>query len=291
VAAIRLVFTWLGTRKTLTSEQKHQAASTFDADQTAITASKRLLDAKHPAMAAVNRIRSRATKFWKDHSLPFPEPGIRLIRHDAIEQFDRQINEFRTELDNSVQELEQHYQEMRDAARERLGTLYNASDYPVTLIGAFGIEHSFPAIEAPDYLRQLNPAVYEQECQRVQAQFSEAVALTEQMFFDQLSGLVDHLVDRMSGTEDGRPKAFRDSTIDNLNEFFSRFRRLNVVGNEELEQLVKRARRVVRGIKPQQLRDNSSLRQHVASQMSTVQATLDGLMVDRPRRNIVRRPR
>jgi len=43
----------------------------------------------------------------------------------------------------------------------------------------------------------------------------------------------------------------------------------------------------IRG-QPQQLRDNDSLRQRVSRQMATVQAALDGLLVDRPRRAIIR---
>jgi hypothetical protein len=51
------------------------------------------------------------------------------------------------------------------------------------------------------------------------------------------------------------------------------------------------AQRVIRGVEPQALRDNEGLRQHVATEMSRVQSALDGLLVDRPRRNILRRPR
>jgi hypothetical protein len=51
------------------------------------------------------------------------------------------------------------------------------------------------------------------------------------------------------------------------------------------------AQQVIRGIGPQRLRDNASLRQHVSAQMAAVQAGLDQLLVDRPRRNIQRRPR
>jgi len=157
-----------------------------------------------------------------------------------------------------------------------------------TLMGAFQIEHSFPAVEAPNYLQQLNPEIYRQECERVQERFSDAVSMAEQMFFDQLTGLVDHLVERMSGTEDGKPKTFRDSTIGNLQDFFERFRQLNIGSNSELEELVERAESIVEGVDPQQLRNNQNLRQHVATQMSTVHANLDGLLVDRPRRNIIR---
>ena len=51
------------------------------------------------------------------------------------------------------------------------------------------------------------------------------------------------------------------------------------------------AQRIVRGVEPQALRDNAGLRQHVATEMSRVQSVLDGLLVDRPRRNILRRPK
>jgi hypothetical protein len=39
------------------------------------------------------------------------------------------------------------------------------------------------------------------------------------------------------------------------------------------------------------LRDDQGLRQHVATEMSRVQSVLDGLLVDKPRRNILRRPK
>ena len=77
----------------------------------------------------------------------------------------------------------------------------------------------------------------------------------------------------------------------NLAEFFQRFRTLNIGSSEQLDELVNQAESIVRGVRPQQLRDNRSLREHVATQMTTVQASLDQLLVDRPRRNIQRRPR
>ena len=79
--------------------------------------------------------------------------------------------------------------------------------------------------------------------------------------------------------------------VENLTEFFARFRQLNVRSNEQLDQLVAQAQRAIRGVEPQQLRDNAGLRQHVATEMSRVESVLDGLLVDRPRRNILRRPR
>jgi hypothetical protein len=64
----------------------------------------------------------------------------------------------------------------------------------------------------------------------------------------ELSKLVSHLMGRLSGTEDGKPKIFRDSAVENLTEFFNRFRQLNVRSNEQLDGLVNDAHRIVRGV-------------------------------------------
>ena len=291
MTAARLSFTWLGVRKSLSSAQKNQAADSFGAEGKYLSAGKKLLDTSHPAFKAVTAIRGRAMSYWKGVSLPFPEPGIRLIRQASISDFDGRIATFREELEEAVAELDGHFDELRTAARDRLGDLFDLTDYPTSLVGAFAIEHDYPSVEPPPYLQQLSPEVYEQECQRMQARFDEAVQLAERSFIDELSRLVERLTERLSGSVNGKPKAFRDSAITNLTEFFQRFRSLNVRSNDQLDELVDQAQGIVRGVQPQQLRDSSSLRQSVATQLSGVQSVLDGLLVDRPRRNIQRRPR
>jgi len=291
MAAVRVSMSWLGTRKTLTPEQRSQAADTFGAEDRYISAAKRLLDTSHPAFKAVTGVKNRAVGYWKSMSLPYPEGGVRLIRQDRIDEFDARMRDFQGELQEAVRTLDLHYAELKSAARQRLGTLYNAGDYPDSLEGLFSIQHDFPAVEPPDYLRQLNPALYEQECHRVQERFSEAVRLAEDAFVGELAKLVSHLTERLSGTSDGKPKIFRDSAVENLTEFFDRFRQLNVRSNEQLDQLVVDAQNVLQGVRPHQLRDNQWLRQHVATELSAVQSVLDGLLVDRPRRNILRRPK
>jgi hypothetical protein len=201
------------------------------------------------------------------------------------------MHRFTEELAEAVAELDEQYLSLKAAARERLGSLFNDDDYPTTLVGLFEVTWEFPSIEPPNYLRQIAPELYEQECQRVQSRFEEAVRLAEDAFLDELSKLVSHLTDRLSGQADGRPKVFRDSAIGNLHEFFERFRSLNVRSNEQLDALVSQCQNIVEGIQPQELRKRDALRQQVASDLSGVQAALDGLLVDRPRRQIMRTPK
>ncbi len=291
MAAMRLSFTWFGVRKSLTPEQRAEAAEAFGAEGDVLSAGKRLINTRHPKYKAVTSVRSRAVGLWKSLSLPFPEPGIRLVKRDEIETIHVWMTTLKHDLDEAVRELDQHFAELKSAARDRLGRLYNEADYPVSLRGLFDMTWDWPSVEPPPYLRQLSPELFEAESQRARARFNEAVELAENAFLEELGKLVSHLSERLSGTDDGRPKVFRDSAVENLTSFFQRFRQLNIGSNEELEALVERARQIVGGVQPQQLRDDAPLRQHVASQMAAVQASLDQLLVERPRRNILRRPR
>ena len=230
-----------------------------------LSAGKKLLDTKHPAFRAVTAVRHRIVSTWHSMTLPFPEPGQRLIRQDDVEAFDGRMTGLREELDEAVWRLDEQcvshgrvacaalvivnstseniavgrrpalHAQLKSAARDRLGSLYNPADYPESLSGLFRVEWDFPNVDAPSYLQQLNPALYAQECRRVAARFDEAVQLAEEAFLAELTGLVTHLTERLTGQNDGKPKVFRDSIVNNLTEFFQRFRRLNIRSNEQLE--------------------------------------------------------
>ena len=59
-------------------------------------------------------------------------------------------------------------------------------------MGIVNVKH-VSGIDAPDYLQQLNPQLYEEECHRVQSRFDEAVRLAEEAFTAELAKLVSHL--------------------------------------------------------------------------------------------------
>jgi hypothetical protein len=291
MAAVRLSFTWFGTRKSLSVEQKQQAAEPFGAEAKSLSASKRLLDTSHPAFRAVTRVKSMATSLWRGMTLPYPESGIRLIRQDDVERFDAQMTDLRDELDEAVEHLDRTFGELKRHAQEHLGRLYNPGDYPDSLRGLFAVEWDFPSVEPPNFLRELSPELYRAELQRVQSRFDEAVQLAEQAFTDELAKLVSHLAERLAGDADGKPKIFRDSAIGNLREFFERFKHLGVRSSEDLDRLVHDCQQLVSGVDPQSLRDNASLRQVVEQGLGQIQSSLDELLVDKPRRAIIRKPR
>ena len=65
-AAVRLSLRWFGIRKTLSPEQKAEAAEAFGAAGEFLSAGKKLLDTRHPAYGAVSSVRGRIQSVWRD---------------------------------------------------------------------------------------------------------------------------------------------------------------------------------------------------------------------------------
>ena len=289
MAAVKLSFTWLGVRKTLAPEQRTTAARAFHADRELLSASKLILDTKNPAYRAVAAVRSEASSYWRNKTLPFPEAGIRLLPQSSLGTFANTMAGYRERLQEAARELAAQYDTIKSEAQRRLGALFNPADYPTTLDGLFDLEVSYPTIEPPNYLMALHPDVYQAEQARVRERFESAVELAEQAFATELQRLTAHLAERLTGLHDGQPKVFRDSAVENLREFFERFRRLNIRSSPELDALVEQAQQTINGVEPQTLRDSNRLRQMVANDFSRIEAAVGELLVDRPRRNILRR--
>jgi hypothetical protein len=287
-AAVRVHFTWWGVHKTLSPRQKEEVGVAYAADARLLTAGKKLVDIRHEAFRRLTALRTRVVSYWRGLTLPYVEPGVRLIRQTEVAAFTRTLEVFQGELLEAEADLNAAFEGIKADARQRLGRLYEASDYPEEVCGLFGLSWDFPAVEPPAYLLRIAPEVYQQEQARVAQRFEEAVRLAEQAFAAELSGLVAHLSERLAGGEDGKPRVFRDSAVDNLTDFFQRFAQLNVRSNPDLDALVEQARQLIRGVTPGRLRQDGDLRGRLGAGMAEVRQRLEGLLVERPRRRLVR---
>ncbi|WP_459556838.1 hypothetical protein [Lacunimicrobium album] len=290
MCATRLSFTWLGVRKSLSADQTATAADQFEAEPKFVSARKKLLDTNHPKFKAVTAIKGQIQQYWKSLTLPYPESGIRLIKHVDLDAFQRQMERFQRELREAVQELDLHFEELKRAAKERLGQLFDSYDYPASLWAQFHVTWDFPSVEPPDYLRRLNPELYQRECRRVADRFDQAVELAETAFIEEFHKLLSHLTERLSGDHDGKPKVFRDSAVDNLREFFQKFKKLNLRSNEELDAVIHEAECILDNIPARSLRHHDVLRREIAGELTSVQHTIDSILIDRPRRQLLRQP-
>jgi hypothetical protein len=287
MGAVKLSFSWLGTQRKLSEVQTKQAADTFHAATDLVTASKRLIDTKNTTYRVLTALKSQATAYWRGLTLPYPQEGVRLIRQADIAAFETKMREFKEQLAAAAANLQLEYETLKNAAREKLGDLYNPNDYPATLDGVFDIRWEYPPVEPPNYLVTFNPELYAQEQSRIQRRFEAAVVMAENAFAEQLQEMVEHLIERLTDSPDGERKVFRNAAVENFKDFYENFRRMNVRSNEQLETLIRQANDLVSGVDVKELRENKDIRQNLSQQMSEVKVALDSLITNAPRRRVM----
>jgi hypothetical protein len=289
MAPCRVRFIWFGAEKSLTPEQKALAAERFDAAPRSLAATKKLLDTRHPAFRAVTAARNQIDSYWQTMTLPFPEPSIRLIPLDQVEEFNRRMAAYSFELRDAAAGLERDFEGLKADAARRLGSLFEPADYPATLLGCFAVRWDFPNLEPPSHLIWLSPSVHQMEEFRVQIRFEEAVRLADQMFLDEFARLVAHLCERISGANpEGTPKGFHDDAVTDLADFIARYRRFNLRSEARIDEMITLVRRTLEGVTPERLRAHPGLKRTVAAQLSWVMASLDAMQEDHARRPIPR---
>lgn len=287
-AAVRVQFTWMGVRKTVSESARESMAEAVQASEGYVSATKKIIDTKSKEFKGLTAVRSKIVKYWKAVTLPYVENGVRLMPQDKLDSFVAQLTDFRIELQDAVAVLADAYDRLKNEAKGRLGELYDEADYPEDVRSLFSVEWDFPSVEPPSYLMQVRPDLYAAEQQRVAARFEEAVRLAEVSFTQELAALVQHMAERLSPAEDGIKKVFRDSAIENFNEFFQKFRSLNVNSNHELNAVVARAQNLLQGVNAKDLRSAPEVQSDVRLGLVSISAALDGLVVSQPRRKIIR---
>ena len=148
-AAARVTLHWWGTHRALTAGQREEIGAATAADARLLTAGKRLVDTRHEAFRRLTSVRTRITGYWRGVSLPYVEPGVRLIRQADVPAFAHALEGFREELHEAEAQLNAAYEEVKADARRRLGRLFDPADYPPEVRGLFGVEWDFPSVEGP----------------------------------------------------------------------------------------------------------------------------------------------
>src|SRR5262249_5863322 len=128
-AAVRVMLHWWGVHRALTATQKEEFGAVTSADARFLTAGKKLVDTRHQAFRRLTSIRTRTSSYWRGVSLPYVEPGVRLIRQADIPSFAHTMEGFRDELSEAEQQLNDVYEEVKADAQSRLGRLFNSGDY------------------------------------------------------------------------------------------------------------------------------------------------------------------
>ena len=280
--ASRVRFTWWSCRRAFTRHQAEFAADQFAAEADMVSASKRLVPKDDEQYKALVAVRGEITTDWRMRTLPYVEPGMRLIAADRVERFANDMQSYRQRLCDAAVAFNDTMPLRKEKMRSKLGGLYNEGDYPDVLV--FDVAWDFPSTTPPDYLMQISPALYEQQAALLKARFEEAAVRAESALAAEFADVVAHLVEKLKPTPEGDKKVFRDSAVENLASFCGRFKQLNITDDHALASLIAQAEQAIQGATAKDLRADAGLRQEVAASLDKVRDALGDMVTVQRRR-------
>jgi len=220
---------------------------------------------------------------------PFPIQGLNLISNSLIPRLNDILAEHKANFDNAVEHLAQIYHQAIQDAKEHLEPigLFNQNDYPRNITQRYSFSWRYITIASQQSLSIMDPDFIAEEKAKFQQMIDEARILTKQALTEQLHQLIQHAVERLTPDNDGKQKIFRDTLVTNFDEYFDTFYHRNIWNDQELTDLVEKAKRVLRNVSPNQLRSSTNIRETIADGLKQLKDILDQSMSELPTRHII----
>ena len=271
---------WGGVKKI----NDNQLAEMIDSHEW-LTATKKLVDPE--SLKPICKVGNAARTYLTSISLPFPIQGMVFIPKEMITRVDQRLEEFKGEFNQSVDTFLRDYDKLRETAMVYLGELFNEVDYPVRVEKKFSFAWRFIILDVPNGKSGiLSPEVYEREKEKFIQTMEEARSMAIESLREEFASMVERITERFSQNGDGKPKVFKNATVESFYDFFETFKERNIFQDEQLAQLVDRAQAVLRGVSPESIRTSDHLKETIRTGMAEIENAMS-VALARPRRKIV----
>ena len=250
-----------------------------------LTATKKLVDPE--SLKPICKVGNAARTYLTGISLPFPIQGMVFIPKEMISRVDQRLEEFKTEFNQTVGAFLRDYDKLRETAMVCLKELFNEVDYPVYVEKKFSFGWRFIILDVPNGKSGiLSPEIYEREKEKFIQTMEEARTMAIESLREEFASMVERITERFTQNGDGKPKVFKNATVQSFHDFFETFKERNIFRDEELAQLVERAQSVLGGVSAESIRTNDSLKENIRQGMAEIEGAMATALA-RPRRKIV----
>lgn len=255
------------------------------ADKALLRLTKRLLDCKE--YQDIAKFDWETVAMVRSRSIPsLFKSGVYQMKPQFVPEMDAYLRERGEQRAEMVKALVAVYQQRVEEAGKKLGPQFRETDYPS--VGAFeacfGMEWRFFTLGPPERLRGLDPEFVRREADRLKDLFARAREEGLALVRAEFSGLVDHLVDRLTPGDDGKRKKFTASSVENITKFLADFEAKDVANDAEMGALVMKARQLLAGADPEKIRESLVQRDELKAGFDAVKKQLSALVVKAPSR-------
>lgn len=284
--AFALEISTLGNKRKVKSEKmKLREGEGEQPDPKAIGVSKSLLSC--PEFDKIVSLDGRIRLDILLLALPSPlKRGVYLVPLSNLEAVDEMVQKYKKEREGLVQSFIKVYEKTVLEARSRLGGLFNPGDYmsKECVESCFSVRTSYLEMGLPGNLKTISPEIFKREKAEFSEKLRNAAEEVQQALRVEFADFVTHLADRLAPGEDGKPKQFKKGSIEKFSEFLNAFNNKNIAEDNELEELVKKARSILNGRDAEVLRNNQEIRDVVQAEFVKIGETVSTMIEVKPLR-------
>ena len=252
-----------------------------------VRASKRIV--KSEAVSDMRKLNYRVRAMLSKYSLnSLFRPGVYVVPTENIETVDTFLQEAIVDMVDIREKLFAEWDEVIEDAKERLGDLFDANDYPSAdkASAEFDMTYRYTSIATtPSMLQHIAADIYEQDLERTRKETEKEL----ESFRSSLRVTLLEIVDNMRKTlmkPDGEKRVFGQRFFKRLDEFMEGFDTKNLSDAGELAAIVKQLKSVANGTDVTALKSDETLQGHLNEQLEGITHAMasmiqdDGRMID-----------
>jgi hypothetical protein len=220
----------------------------------------------------ITQFTSRLREYHHTMTLPWTDSGARLLPAAHFMDYSKKMREAKIEYATLVRTFEQKYPIEVQAARNRLGSMYDAGDYPdpSDISKEFAIDVSItPVPTANDFRVEFGIEAVEE----IRGQINDSIAVKQaeavKATFDRVREVVSKMHERLSD-----PKAiFKDTLVTNVSDLSKVLVGLNITNDPLIDRVAKTMQDQL-VLPPSLLRGSNHIRAKIAEKAGELLAQL-----------------
>ena len=264
------ISTW--TARKLDKNVTNEVNTSKQASQQASRVNKNLL----PGVEQLDDIVKHASmvRNWVSaRTLPWSDYGPRLITTDRFFEFKQELDEHERAFNEKVQAFLDVYPTLISMQAFKLGTMFDREEYPdVTEIAdkfRFNVAY-LPIPETGDFRVDIGHEAMEELRTQYEREFEQRLNNAMTDVRDRLLESLHHLAERVTDTDDGKRKRFRNNMLDNFAETLASVRALNLTKDQAIEAMADEAEKAIQGVDVTDLKENEDVRKDVRARVESV---------------------
>lgn len=263
------ISTWTARKRD--NETTMEVNTSKEADQDSGSVYKYLM-AGSDHLKKIEKYSAKCRAWNGSQTLPWMK-GVNLLPMDNFFVYREQLATMEANFYALVDDFIKAYPQLKNDQAFKLGKYYRAEEFPdvETLPRRFKFEYNFlPVPEKGDFRINCEARIREDLAQQYEKMYTDKLASAMREPWDRLHEMLVRMAERLTDTENGERKIFRDSLLSNAIEMCDLLTRINVTKDPELEKARRELERALSGYTIESLRESEGTRKILKSNIDDI---------------------